>query len=380
MKRTLLFFIISFSSHIALSQDLSAENVIIVTTDGFRWQEIFNGADSSLLFNSRYVMDTGIMRSLFWAGTAEERRKKLMPFLWNYVSGHGQLWGNRNLGNEVTVDNPYRLSFAGYSELLTGYTDMSIKTNKPKKNSHDNLLSFIVRQPGFRDSVALFASWKVMEQVVHNPDGKLILNAGYKPFDPYYVSLPVELSNRMQVQSEYRNMGTRSDMLTFTTAMEYMRVRKPRVLYISLGETDEFAHHGKYDLYLLQAALFDKMLADIWMQVQHSEVYRGKTLLFVTTDHGRGARSLQWTKHGILVGGSDQTWMVQMGPGVEPLGEMPAGQSVQVIQFAQYIAHVLGLQFETSGHPVAESFIPDRYKDMRATEKEQPTGGMTVTR
>ena len=57
------------------------------------------------------------------------------------------------------------------------------------------------------------------------------------------------------------------------------------------------------------------------------------------------------------------------GPGVEPLGEMPAGQSVQVIQFAQYIAHVLGLQFETSGHPVAESFIPDRYKDMRATEK-----------
>ena len=140
MKRTLLFFIISFS-HIALSQDLSAENVIIVTTDGFRWQEIFNGADSSLLFNSRYVMDTGIIEEPVLGWHSRGEAKETHAIFMELCQRARTVVGNRNLGNEVTVDNPYRLSFAGYSELLTGYTDMSIKTNKPK-NSHDNLLFF----------------------------------------------------------------------------------------------------------------------------------------------------------------------------------------------------------------------------------------------
>ena len=61
--------------------------------------------------------------------------------------------------------------------------------------------------------------------------------------------------------------------------------------------------------------------------------------------------------------------MVQMGPGWSRLGKCPPGSLFRLFSLHKYIAHVLGLQFETSGHPVAESFIPDRYKDMRATEK-----------
>ena len=64
----------------------SAGNVFIITTDGFRWQEVFNGADSSLINNETYTPDTGTLKMLYWENSIEERRKKLMPFFWNVLS------------------------------------------------------------------------------------------------------------------------------------------------------------------------------------------------------------------------------------------------------------------------------------------------------
>jgi len=43
------------------------------------------------------------------------------------------------------------------------------------------------------------------------------------------------------------------DALTFHTALEYWKARKPSVLFLSLGETDEWAHAGKYEEYVRAA-------------------------------------------------------------------------------------------------------------------------------
>src|SRR5688500_8016413 len=60
------------------------ENVFIVTMDGLRWKEVFSGAERKLITDKRYVSSDSItLDSMFWASTAMERRKKLMPFFWD---------------------------------------------------------------------------------------------------------------------------------------------------------------------------------------------------------------------------------------------------------------------------------------------------------
>src|SRR5450631_3637381 len=75
-----------------------ARHLIIITIDGFRWQEIFSGADPSLIADANYVRDTALTRQIYWDSTAELRRRRLMPFFWNVIAAQGQLYGNRSFG------------------------------------------------------------------------------------------------------------------------------------------------------------------------------------------------------------------------------------------------------------------------------------------
>ena len=102
-----------------LSQN-TTENIVIVTLDGMRWQEVFGGADSVLLYNKNYTKDSSGTFGKFWDHDANARRKKLFPFLWNTVVTKGQLYGNRWLGNKVDNANRYWFSYPGYNELFTG--------------------------------------------------------------------------------------------------------------------------------------------------------------------------------------------------------------------------------------------------------------------
>ena len=88
-----------------------AGNIFIITLDGFRWQEIFKGADPALINNEKYTPDAATMKMLYWSPDTEGRRKKLLPFFWNIIAVRGQLYGNRHYNNKVNVPIPiqYRI-------------------------------------------------------------------------------------------------------------------------------------------------------------------------------------------------------------------------------------------------------------------------------
>ena len=331
----------------------SSPNIFIITTDGFRWQELFTGADSSLLFDKNYVTDTATLRYMYWSNDPGERRKLLMPFLWNYIAVQGQLWGNRQYDNNVSVANPYRLSYAGYNELLTGYADRSVITNKAKNDRNSNVLGYLNSLPKYKNSVAFFGSWKLFSYIVNGTKNKIPLNCGYMAAEDDPLSVTEQAVNYLQCTSENNEHPTRNDMLTFTLATEYIRKKHPHIVYIGFGETDEFAHHGQYDNYLNQANQFDKFLAQLWALIQQDDFYKNRTTLFITTDHGRGRKPDKWTTHGPFTGGSDETWMVQLGPGIAALGEVKDKADHTTEQFAQTIAAHLGEIF-TATHPIAE--------------------------
>ncbi len=229
-----------------------SQNLFIITLDGFRWQEVFKGADSNLINNENFTPDAETVKMLYWDNNLDARRKKLMPFFWNVLVAHGSLYGNRDLDNKVNNANIFSISYPGYNEMLTGNTDILVSSNKKTNNPNKNVLEYLNEKPGFAGKIAAFTSWDVFPFILNTERNNLPVNSGYEnAADENSVAL--HLINK--VQDDYINDkgGTRYDQLTFLTAKEYIQKNKPRVAFIGLGETDEMAHSGRYDLYLEKA-------------------------------------------------------------------------------------------------------------------------------
>jgi len=320
-------------------------NLFIITIDGFRWQEIFTGADVSLINDVERTADTATMKMLYWASSEKERRQKLMPFFWNIVAQKGQLYGNREFKSKVNTANLYAFSYPGYNEIFTGNTDLLVSSNKKKMNPNINVLEYLNSKEEFKDKVVAFTSWDVFPFILNEERSDLLINSGNENMDTVSASEKQKLINKVQAEAIYNKGGTRKDELTFLTAKEYLQQYKPKVLLLALGETDEFAHRGRYDLYLEHANKVDRMLAELWHWVQATPGYADNTTFLVTTDHGRGNRDKNWSSHSSFIGGSSQTWLALMGPGLSPTGEIKTDHQLYQYQMAELIANLLGQEF-----------------------------------
>src|ERR1043166_9324714 len=80
----------------AANQSLKTRNVYLVVTGGFRWQEVFSGAEESLMDKTnRGLRDVKALRKQFWRETPEARRGGPLPFFLGGHTRHGQLFGNQ---------------------------------------------------------------------------------------------------------------------------------------------------------------------------------------------------------------------------------------------------------------------------------------------
>lgn len=163
MKKLILIVSLTIGATFCFAQNRKTKNLIIVTLDGMRWQEVFKGAYSAII-NSRYTEDKDEVRKKYWNPDASERRKMLFPFLWNTLAKQGQIYGNRDLGNKEQLSNPYRFSYPGYNEIFTGFPDARMNNNDAVANPNMNLLEFLNRQKGFEGKVITFSSWERFPQ------------------------------------------------------------------------------------------------------------------------------------------------------------------------------------------------------------------------
>ena len=121
------------------------------------------------------------------------------------------------------------------------------------------------------------------------------------------------------------------------------------MLYIAFDETDDFAHQGKYDLYLEAAHYTDAMIEKLWKWLQSDAQYKDKTTLIITSDHGRGHSDMNsWRNHGIKVPGADQIWLVVMGPDTPALGEVRKEGQLYQNQVAATVAYLLNINLDGS--------------------------------
>ena len=340
-----LFFINSMQAQ------TKTENIVLVTLDGLRWQEVFEGVDSTLLKNKNYTKDYDGTSADFWNTNSGERRKMLFPFLWNVVVKSGQLHGNRNAGSQVNVANPYQFSYPGYNEMLTGFPDSAVNSNDKINNKNTTVLEFINRQEKFKGKVTVFSSWDAFPYIINEPRSGVYVNSDTDMIN--FKNPNLRLINDLQFLAP-RPVGVRPDVVTYMAAREYFKAYRPRVLYIAFDETDDLAHAGEYDQYLKSAHAEDAMLADIWNIIQSDTQYKNKTTLFITCDHGRGGLGKDtWKDHGEKITESGQTWLAVIGPDTKPMGEVKTAEQLYQKQYAATIAALLGLKF-TAEHPIGE--------------------------
>jgi arylsulfatase A-like enzyme len=182
-------------------------------------------------------------------------------------------------------------------------------------------------------------------------------------------ALPAELSTptidllvdlRLQVMQLWEESS--NDVLTYRIGLEYLKAHRPRILWLGLGQSDDWAHARRYDLVLDYLHLADREIGELWQTLQSMDAYRGKTTLILTADHGRGRTPADWAEHDAGIQGSQDIWVAILGPDTPASGEAMNVPDVTQSDIAATLLQQLGLDWKDfnpkAGPPIPGSFRP----------------------
>ena len=364
---------ILISCLICLIYNAKAQNVVLITLDGVRWQEVFTGIDKELMEDKEYSKKSKLIKEKFWSDNEVGRTEKLTPFISHYIKNNGSLIGDRRKRSKMSVANSWYFSYPGYSEIYTGVVDNTIDSNKPFNNPNVTFLEWLNIKSEFKDKMGVFGSWDLYPYIFNVERSKLHVNAGFTFAHGYEISEEAVTLNKIQkeIPSPWHNV--RHDSFTYRFAKDYLSVVKPRVLVIAFGETDDFAHEGKYDEYILALNRTDKMISELWKYIQSLPEYANNTNLVITTDHGRGSDSANWMHHaskdavkGYLKGiqkfpngivGSENIWLAALGSNIKRQGLIQSDKEFKQVQIASTLLYLLSEQSNRFKEPVLEEVV-----------------------
>lgn len=370
----LLFSSILCLAHAAALANGDTSKLVIVTIDGLRWQEAFGGADAKLLNNKDFVENIDALKTRFWHQDKEERKRRLMPFLNDVIGKQGTLIGDRNNGSIMSLTNKQRFSYPGYNEIFTGRVDDNLNSNAKIPNPNITFLEWLNKRYSNNGQIAIFSGWDVFPFIFNRERSGLFINAGFESMlYPHMqseaspegkkdekIAAQIEKMNQLQAEIPSPWEAVRHDAFTYGFAKIYLQTVKPKVLVINLGETDDFAHNGKYDAYLDSAKQSDDYLRDLWTTLQSMPEYKDNTNMIIITDHGRGSDADDWQHHasklavqnymtaldkfkeGIV--GSEHIWFAAIGPNIKSQGLLKTKDELTQSQFAATALALLGIE------------------------------------
>lgn len=343
----MLLFALGATSAQPTTPALKMRNVVLIVSDGLRWQEIFTGADAMLLNEKDGGIwdDANRLRRDYWRDDVSERRTALFPFLWNVVAKQGQIFGSQAKGSVAHVTNGLAFSYPGYNEMLTGHPDPRIDSNEFGVNPNLTVFEWLNRFPEFRGKVAVYGTWSVFADIFNEKRSGLVIQAGWDLPAKGKLTSSQELLNRLYRTTTRLDDDDVYDSFLQVPLLEYVRSSHPRVLFVGYGETDNWAHSGRYDLVLESAHQFDRFVEELWSTMQSIPEYRDQTTFIITTDHGRGSGLVDWKEHGVDQKGSENIWIAVLGPDTPALGERASIAPVEQAQIAATVAALLGKDY-----------------------------------
>jgi len=333
------------------AQATAADRLIVVSIDGVRTQEMFGGLDRDLLqagIGDDKVEDHPLYRD-YWRADAAERRRVLMPFLWDeLLVQHGSVVGNAAKGSIMRLGNRHHFSYPGYAELMLGVAyDDEIDSNDNRRYPHETILQFLRRSLGVPpERVALFGSWSSFQSIPASRDDDVFTNAGYQSYAS--PDAATQAIDRLQRETTPPWGGSRYDAYTFRLGMAHLARHRPVVQWFAFNDTDDWAHQGRYVRVIEHLHRVDGWLRELWAWVQAQDDYRGRTALVIVTDHGRGNGPSDWTDHGATVDGAARVWGAFAVPGWQARGEWTNHDPVSQSQIAATLAAILGFDWHAA--------------------------------
>lgn len=301
-----------------------ALTIVLVTIDGVRWHEVFDGVDPRLA-ESHGLPAASVLSAA-----------ELTPNLHRILATHGAALGAPGSGAPINASGPNFVSLPGYAELLSGRRSTDCKDNQCASSGRRTLFDDFGAE-GARDGsqAVAFTSW---------PDiAKVASSRG-----PFAEPAP-------------RPDSFRPDALTADLAIQHLRARTPRFMFLGLGEPDEFGHQNDYAGYLNAIRYADRRIGEIDRILQGFAARGGRTALFVTADHGRAD---SFVDHGAKYPESARVWLIAAGSALHGKGLVAATKQRSLADLAPTVRQIAGLPRDfdvAAGAPLDELLYPSLF-------------------
>lgn len=336
------------------------KTVVLIVSDGLRWQEVFTGADPLLLDpkNGGSWMAEEALKRKFWRDTPEERRRVLFPFIWGTVAKQGQIFGNQTKGSVAHVTNGLAFSYPGYNEMTVGFPNPKIDRNDFGPNPGITVFEWLNNSPEFAGRVAIFGTWAVYDDIFNKARSHLVTQTGWTTPRPTADASKDALLRKLYETTTRFDEEDVFNAFVQIPLLDYVRTARPRLLFVGYGETDNWAHQGRYDLVLESAQRTDGFIAELWNTMQSLPQYKDTTTFIITADHGRGSGPVEWKEHGVEQKGSENIWIAVIGPDTAALGERTHSAPIAQAQIAATVAALVGKDYRravpAAAPPIAE--------------------------
>lgn len=317
--------------------------VVLVVLDGVRAQEVFGGADRDL------ARARG-QNPLAWANPRD-----LTPNLQRMLDTDAIAVGVPGHGAELVASGPRFISLPGYLEIFAGKPDPLCEGNECVRPPAHTVVDDVRASSG-ADDAAVITSWPTIARAASSDPSAYVMSAGRKLVSRGDVlradsAMAPLLERGARVKAYPGEADYRPDAFTAKVALQYLETARPRLLFVGLGDADEYAHRGDYHGYLQAVHASDAFLGDLQATLSRMGERGRHTTVLVTADHGR---AYSFVDHGARYPESARVWLVASGADVRGHGIVAATSRHTLSDIAPTVRGFLGIQGD--GHPIGEVF------------------------
>ncbi|MDR4507562.1 MAG: sulfatase-like hydrolase/transferase [Candidatus Brocadiaceae bacterium] len=267
------------------------ENVFIVSIDGIRNEEAFEDIDHDLI-----------------------------PRIWNDLRPQGTIYTEFYNDSRTTFTTP------GHSAMITGQWHVSPNLGTVSSVFYDvrpeapTLFEYFRKHTGMPEEGGLIVTGKPF---------LIQLDWSLEPaYGPNYAPLVFQGG---------------SDQETYDLLKEKLDTHRPALVLVNFKDVDEAGHTGDWGLYTGAIQNADDLVYQIWTQlIQGNDLYRDKTTMIVTSDHGRHDDAHGgFQEHGGMCHGCRHIPFLAIGPDT-PSGKVVSGERRYQIDIVPTVGELLG--------------------------------------
>jgi predicted AlkP superfamily pyrophosphatase or phosphodiesterase len=293
-------FLFSFTSgtfdEVKQERKYITENVIILVIDGPRMSETFD--DPTLQY---------------------------IPNLSGYLAPQGVLLKNfRNNGPTHTSAGHTAITTGVYQKINNGGLEL------PKNPS---MFQYFLKDKGYDKNLAWIIASKGKLNILGNTKDKSWKNK-------YTPSLYCGVNGV--------GMGYAGDNKTFDETQRILKENHPKLVLINLLEVDVNGHSNLWKGYLDAIKNTDQKAKELWDFIENDSIYKGKTTLLITNDHGRHLTGHKdgFISHGDNCEGCRSIYLVALGPDFKKNAVLP--NRYEQIDISRTIAEMLHFDYPVS--------------------------------